>query len=595
MANIEEKVRRSITGGSFMHGRSIVSASTRYLDLAEKIVRQAVFWQNAEGRIIDPYEKEETNTTTARFVGALGLLILQGHCLDLIESCARALTPALEDLFHKKTNWGEFITKEACMAYMALIDKVPAEKTKYWKQLLNDYNPELTYDRTFTNRPDALHNFCTFAIAGEALKKKLGGADNCDFINRYIEQQLKLFDKNGMYNDPNSPVTYDMVARMNLSLALWCVGKDEYYKKLSETLKLGALAQLLYQSPTGECPFGGRSNQQNFNEASFAVICEFEAVRWAEQGDLFMAGAFKRAAALAIDSIEKYLRATPIFFTKNLFPAETQHGRQKGYGFYGAYSLLIASQLGFASLLADTNIKETKCPAECGGYVFITESGFHKIFASCGGYHLEIDTDADLHYDATGLGRVHCVNFPAELALSAPITANPGYLTLIPPAGKNISISPGWNKVWLADLNGKKLASTCEIFAEKQNLVSFSVNYTYDSCHISEKYDISSDGIGILVTQHDGYPLHFRTPLLQTNGAEQTNIKIVDDGFIVLLNNFTYRVSCLTPNTKIFIENEAAPNRNGIYRVGHLEGDKNQLRLLLKKTVEKDAFPQKND
>ena len=583
IADVEVKVRQSLKGASFIHGKIIPSASKRYLHLAENIVRHAVSWQNEEGRIIDPYEKKETNTATARFVGALGLLILNGRCLDLTERCVRALTPALEDLFYRKTNWGEFIIKEACMAYMALEDKVQTEQAAYWSHLINDYDPELAYDRTFTNnnlyQPN---NYCTFAIAGEAIKKKLGGADNCDFINRYIEQQLTLFDKNGMYNDQNSPMTYDITPRMNLSLTLWAGYADKYYEELSEFLKLGALSQLLYQSPVGECPFGGRSNQQNFTEVTFALICEFEASRWARQGDLMMAGSFKRAAALAINSVEKYLQTTPIFFTKNLFPPETQHGRQKGYGYYGAYSLLIASQLGFAALLADDNIKETKCPAECGGYVFITEKSFHRVFATCAGYHIEVDTNADFKYDATGLGRVHRIGFPAELALSIPINAKPDYLTVIPPAGSNFSISPGWNNVWLSNLSGEKLQSSCKVFEESRDRVCFSIDYTYDSYTISEKHDISSNGIEILATQHEGHPLSFRIPLLKTNGADETIIKMLDDGFLVLLDNFAYRVSCLTANTKISIENIDAPNRNGIYKIGCFTGDKNQMHLLLK-------------
>ena len=243
---------------------------------------------------------------------------------------------------------------------------------------------------------------------------------------------------------------------------------------------------------------------------------------------------------------------------------------------------MIASQLGFAALLADDNIKETKCPAECGGYVFITEKSFHKVFGTCAGYHIEIDTNADIHYDATGLGRVHRIGFPAELALSIPINANPSYLMVIPPAGSNFSISPGWNNAWLSNLTGEKLHSTCKVFEESRDRVCFSIDYTYDSCSITEKYDISKDGIEILVTQHNGHPLSFRIPLLKTNGVNETIIKTLSNGFLVLLDNFAYRVSCLTANTTTSIENIDAPNRNGIYKIGCFTGDKNQMNLLLK-------------
>ncbi|MFA6715334.1 MAG: hypothetical protein WCS27_08145 [Victivallaceae bacterium] len=581
MTRVEEKVRQALKGTG-PRGQTTPAATSRYLDLAEHIVNEAVNWQDESGRIIDPYEKKETNTVTARYVGALGLLMLQGRSRHLADSCARALTPALEDLFLRKTEWGEFIVKEACMAYAALKDEVSPELARHWKHLLADYDPETAYGRTYTNCPESnLQNYCTFAVAGEALKQKLELADNSKFIARYIRQQSTFFDKNGMYNDPHSPMTYDMVSRMNLSLALWAGYRGKGFEALDETLKLGGMAQLLYQSPTGECPFGGRSNQQNFNEATFALICEFEAARWAGKGDLLMAGAFKRAASLAVNSIEKYLCETPIYFTKNLFPSETQHGRQKGYGFYGAYSLLIASQLGFASLLADRNIKESKCPAECGGYIFTTEDSFHKVFAACGGYHIEIDSNANLTYDASGLGRVHKAGFPAELALSAPITATPGFLTAIPPAPANIAIGPGWNRIWLADLNGDRLHATCKVLEENENRIRFKIDYDCDSGRVSELYDVSREGVEIEAIQVQNQALEFRIPLLKTNGRDSSEIKLCEHGFEVHFQGFIYHAECLTPDAKISIEDFEAPNRNAIYKTGRFSVPGNRMLIRL--------------
>ena len=36
-----------------------------------------------------------------------------------------------------------------------------------------------------------------------------------------------------------------------------------------------------------------------------------------------------------------------------------------------------------------------------------TSRYFHKVFMKCGEYFVEVDTDADPHYDASGLGRLH--------------------------------------------------------------------------------------------------------------------------------------------------------------------------------------------
>ncbi len=570
MISIEQKVRQSTTRGNGTAVTDVSAILRRGLDHAERIVRNAVNWQDQNGRIIDPYEQKETNTVTARFLGALGLQIQHGRCLDLIPSCAAALTPALEDLFHKRArDWGEFIVKEAFMAYIALKGKVPRAQYDQWTHLLADYDPETTYGHTWTNTPDpaAMHNYVTFGIAGEALKKKFGLADHTAFMDKYIAQQLDRCDENGMYNDPHSPLVYDVTPRMNLSIAMWAGYDGTQHENLSETLKRGGLSQLLYQSSTGEFPFGGRSNQQNFVEVSFAIVCLFEARRWAGMGDMLMAGAFMRAAGLALRAIEKYLRHSPIYFNKNLFPPETQHGRQRSYGFYGAYSLLIASQIGFASLMADETIASMACPAERGGYVFIPTASFHKIFANCGGTHLEIDTNADFKYDATGLGRVHFRGCPAELCLSSPITATPGYLTCVPPAPENIVIGPGRQGHWLAGWNGEQLRTTVRVTAATPERVAFSVEYEHAGDVICESYELLPGALNLQIDQQTDLPLEFRMPLLKTDGAEIAETTALAHGFEVVYRGCVCKIECLTPDTNIRLEEFEAPNRNGIYNV----------------------------
>ena len=260
------------------------------LELAELIVRAAVSWQDGEsGRIIDPYEHRETPTATARFIGALGALLQQGRCFDLAGSCIKAMSPVLDDLHQVSTNHGEFLVKEAMMAYIALKDQVEPELRGQWELLFADYDPEVTYGRTRTTTPDILNrqNYLTFSLAGEALKKHMKLADNKRFVYEYLAEQLDKFDDLGMYRDPRCPMVYDITPRMNLEIAEHYTDYDEpFASRLRQTLRNGALCMLLYQSPTGEMPFGGRSNQQNFIEASFAVICELEARRCRAAGDL---------------------------------------------------------------------------------------------------------------------------------------------------------------------------------------------------------------------------------------------------------------------------------------------------------------------
>ncbi|MFA6714130.1 MAG: hypothetical protein WCS27_02075 [Victivallaceae bacterium] len=591
MTEIEEKARRALKTVPAAP-TAIVPASVRYLDLAENIVRRALKWQNAQGRIIDPYAQKETNAATARFTGALGLQILQNRCADLLEPCMRSLDCVLDDLFYQRTNWGEFIVKEACMAFWALRDKAAKKRVARWEHYLSAYDPEQAYARTFTNvAPDQLQNFCTFAIAGEVIKQKLGLTSDPVFIERYFEQQLTCFDENGMYKDPNSPVIYDMVSRMNFSLALWAGYHGKYFKDINEKLRLGALAQLLYQSPAGECPYGGRSNQQNFGEATFALICEFEASRWEKNNDQLLSGAFKRAAALAVNSLERYLSGDSIYSSKNFFPPELQHGRPGGYGFYGVYTLLIAGQLGFAALLADCDIRPGPvCPAENGAYVFITGDGFHKIFAGCRGVQVEIDRNADFDYDATGLGRMHFIGCPPELALSCPITATPKYLTSVPSAPVNIASGPGWDNLWLAGLNkNQKLNSECDILKETPDCVKFKLSYRCDSGAVSETYRISADDVSISVIQEEGKPVSFRVPLLETSGRERSEIEILHDGFKVSLSDFVYLARNTGSPAKIEIEEFSSPNANGIYRTGNFHSRDNRIEIKFSVTRKNSA------
>jgi len=550
-----------------------------YVSLSERIVREAIAWQDDSGRIIDPFVARETPTATPRFVGALAGLILQGHCLDLAENGCRALTVAAEDLFAAEENslaGAEFYTKELVLGYLALADKTDQPTVDRWARLLGTFDPEKNYDAVLSKRPaDELHNFCTFGLAGEALKARYGLAQNSEFIERHLVTQLSRFNSSGQYRDPDCPMTYDAVARMNLSLVLHSGYEGADASLLDEMLRKGALTMLPCLSSTGEAPYGGRSNQQNFNEATVALICEYESNRYHRLGDGEMAGRFKRTARLATQSVQRWLELEPVRFTKNEFLPELQHGRQKTYGYYAAYSLLIASQFGFAGWLADSGIAETTT-AGVGGQVTRLEEEFHKIFATCGGYHLEIDTCADLHYDATGLGRLHKRGVPSETALSTPIVSSPEYLVSVPTAPRQVAIGPGWwraGKVeWLSDMSSEIESVEFQRLEESDERVSFRVVTHLNTLvrTVQETYRLSRSGLEV-TCEVGGSPdnVLFQVPLLVTDGNHRAEITSGDRFFKVIYQGHTYRVRCKnTGNVETRREDFSAPNRNGVYEVG---------------------------
>ena len=593
---LEEKVRIFFDCETFPEDWEPTGCTKElYVELSEPIVRQVVPWQDEKGRIIDPYEPDDTSGfpafTAARFVGALGFLISAGHCTDLIDTCARSLDVTCSDLAHaneKPVRGADFFPKELMRGYLALKGKVDQSRVDQWSALLGGYDPEENYREVLSKRgSEELHNFVTFSVAGEACKKKFGIADNIDFIERHLETQCQWFTEFGMYRDPHDPMTYDYTSRMNLSLLLFWGYDGAHHPFLDEMLRRGGLTSLLFISPTGEAPFGGRSNQFQFNEGTLAVICEYEANRYKALGDLRMAGAFKRVARLAVLSTRRWLEMSPLRFVKNGFPPELQHGRESNYGLYAIYSLLIASQMGFAHLIADDSIEEQPAPFETGGYVLDLPDAFHKVFSTCRGYHVEIDTRADHHYDATGLGRVHWGSAPSELVLSTPVVINPGYLVSTDAALRNVALGPGWldsegNIHWLADHSAEIERVQVAVKKESRNGVEFSLDYkgALRGCEsVVEEYSIDGDGVIITDTILGSIEgLLVQVPLLQTDGLEQAVVSSTKTGFEVKYLNYKYSVECLSLlDTEVYMEPFSAPNRNGIYKVGCFRVKGNQI------------------
>ena len=587
---LEGRVEELIESGDLPEGWKPTGRDKNlYVELSEPIVRMAVRWQDREGRIVDPYLRVEVTTATPRFVGALSFMIRVGRCLDLLEACVKSMTVAARDLSEasqRPVSGPEFYVKELMAGYWALKDKVDESLVEEWEHLLGGYNPEETYTAVFSKMsPDRVRNFSTFALAGEGFKLKAGLADNRDFITRYLRHQLGFFTDYGMYRDPGDPLTYDYTARMNLALLLYSGYSDENTSLLDELLRRGGLTTLLYLSPLGQAPFGGRSNQFNFNEATITLICEYEANRYKRAGRLDLAGAFKRAARLSALSIKRWLMLKPFRHIKNGFHPSTMHGCEE-YGGYSVYSLLIASQLGFAHLLADDSIEEKPAPFEVGGYILHLPEAFHKVFATSGGYHIEVETSADHKYDATGLGRIHKASAPSEIGLSTPITPKPRYKVAVQPSPRGVAVGPGWRDShtseihWLADY---KLESVnVSRIKESKDETRFRITYILNVGlpRILEEYTLNRDGVEVSVKVEGANRALMQFPLLETDGLNRAEVQVERGHLKVRYLNHTYEVWSLHPeDPDTWLEPFKAPNRNAIYRVGCFESLNDEMEV----------------
>ncbi len=84
---------------------------------------------------------------------------------------------------------------------------------------------------------------------------------------------------------------------------------------------------LFMQSPHGEVPTGYRSSHHIWNEAEQAMIFEIYAHHYALEGELDMAGAFKRGAMLSLQSIKNWIRPDGSgYIVKNKYPMDQKHG-----------------------------------------------------------------------------------------------------------------------------------------------------------------------------------------------------------------------------------------------------------------------------
>jgi hypothetical protein len=566
----------------------------QYLDLAEPIVRTAIEWQDETGAIIDPQAGEETVTCGARFVGALAALIGAGRCTEHVKACARAMDLQTEQIAvpygqpgHAKA--ADFNTRDLMLAILFVAPLIQPERAAEWRRRLAAVPPDDLYDCGANTPPDVTHNWVDYAIVGEYLKFAAGIADHRDWIERMLDQQLPLFTDDGMYRDPNCPITYDLTVRQGLSWMLDRGYDGPHRAWIDELLRRGALTTLLTISPTGEAPFGGRSNQFHHMEAMICCFCEFEAKRYARAGDGVLAAAFKRQAHLSARATAPWITETkPWRHLKNRFAPTSLIGCD-GYGLLAVYGLLAANFLGVAYHMADETIPEGPGFSEAGGRVAQVDPEFHKVYATCRGTHLQIDTRADPHYDATGLGRFHRAGVPSFLGLSCPFAASPSYN--LPPevAPRAVAVGPGWRVgdewVYLAELGSEIEDVRLDVEREGEDAVVFSVIYrlSSDVTEVRERYELTEGRVRIEArVEGTPGPCCMRVPLWHTDGEYEAAPEVLPTGFRVQWQGHGYGAVCGSPNlVAVSVEAERVANRNGIYGVGRIEANGNEVSVTL--------------
>ncbi|MGC4033892.1 MAG: hypothetical protein QM754_19600 [Tepidisphaeraceae bacterium] len=518
--------------------------------------------QNAAGAIIDPVSKGERQYSTPAFAAAAGLLVKEAGRTDLTEPATRTLTCALTALVNKKAadNHADFYIPLLMHAYRFMKDVVPPEQKSAWETLFKKIDHASTYRADLRGM-----NWNIVSSSGELLRRHDGlvADDKKDAQFAYLEEclagHMKTLTPIGLFEDPGSPLAYDAFSRLWLEDVY---ADNAYEGKLKDQigtfLRTGGLSTLLMLSPTGEWPVGGRSGMHQWTDAEALAICEINAVQWKKAGRDDVAGAFKRAAHLAYQSMARWQRPSgELFIIKNRAePAKRL--AYEGYSNHSQYNLLPMAMLAIAYSRADETIVEKPTPSEIGGYVFDARPTFHKIFAAAAGYYAEIDTAGDPHYNATGLQRVHRagVTMPALTDSSA---NDRGFGDKKgPKAGLALGLAwnPGDDKTkWLgladfAHEGGKPVAAAdLSVDSATSDKAAFTVIYKLggkdgDGKTVTEQYALSSNGVE-LTAKASGItgPLAVRWPVLVNDGAKNTIVNTSANSVGVTFDNSTTLVT----------------------------------------------------
>lgn len=519
-----------------------------------------------------------------RLTSNLGILIAHGKKIQYKELFVEMMDLCCEQIPYARDKNGcntgnEFSVKEIifCLLEIEKSKIFDMSITDGWRKQLAEIDVYKTYTVIVPVPPVPTMNWASFSVASEQLRKYAGiGCDEI-FMENQIKSQIFAFDENGMYKDPGNPMVYELGSRLQLAIALHFGYNGESYETLIEELTKSADITLKMQSVTGEIPYGGRSNQFLHNEAMYAALCEFYASFFKKQGDMEKAGKFKRAARLAFDDVDKWLKRCSKTHIKNAYPISSMYGCEK-YAYFDKYMITAASWLYAAYTMADDSIEEKNAPSETENYICILPSHFHKVFIKYGDWFAEYDTNADNGYDGNGLGRLHMRGIPSALCLSTPFTATPNYCLDIK------------NPTCFSICGGVKKDSGFMYGYEENvgyNLIHKNVTDSFSSVSFECKKGDASfiQSLKLLddcaVVTVEGYgEVKLLFPVFDTDGEEKTTV--ISDENSVVVNYKGYRCTYIAECGKINNLKTDYANRNGHYSAYALSGnDKVKLKITM--------------
>ena len=515
-----------------------------------------------------------------RLAANLAVLVANGRLQDKRELAKKMMDVACRDAKNgkmpPKSGGNEFSVKELAVALAELEKCGTFQKcvTDVWRASLKAVKAEICYNhgQIPVDVPIA-KNWVVFAAASEQARICRGLGGDAGFVEKYVADQLRWFDSNGMYRDPHQPLVYDLVTRLQFAQILNDGYAGPSRKELERLMDLSAEPTLKMLSACGEIPYGGRSNQFLHNNTFYSALCEWYAVRFARKGDMAKASVFRRAAAESVNAVRTWLAERPVSHVKNRYPRELGKGVYsenadvgcERYAYFDKYMITMGSWAALGWLFADETI-----PA--AGYVpakpdvFLSSPTFHIALMCAGEYSAEIDYDANTHYDCNGLGRLHRRGAPAELCISTPCAKKPNY-RIPEPNRSSLSVRPvvAKNAGWMI---------TQEVKTEKYALTKWKVGDLDWDCRLS------ADGMEMELSGKGEVSMEL--PAFEFDGRDSTRISHDGNSVTVSYRGWVCRYRT---DGRIAPSGFSAHNRNGRYKAFLATGEK---RLKVWISIEKE-------
>ena len=504
----------------------------------------------------------------------IGILIAHGRRRDLLPLFSEMMEFCCYTIPRVKAA-NDFSVREVicCLREIEAAGVVSPDDIARWKGYLSTIEPTKCYDQFATSPTQDIRNWALFTGVSEYFRQEMGLCDSADFIDLQLASQLQFMDENSMYMDHkgteiHQPIMYDIVPRGLFSLLLHFGYRGVHAEAIDRHLRRAGLHMLSMESVNGEMAFGGRSNQFLHNEPWCVAIYEFEANRYAREGNMAMAARFKAAIERAMAMTEAWLSKTPILHIKNRFPTETKYGCEK-YAYFDKYMITCASNLYAAYLMCDDSIPTDPALSQESA-AWQTSWHFHKVFLRFGDYSAEYDSNADPHYDASGLGRIHRRGAPSAICLSVPCPSVPSYsvgddapiaMSLCPA----VSSDGAWKYACNADVAHEVLA--CErddAGAYAEILCRFA-----DGRTVQTRYAVTDGGVTVTAEGEKDAPIAYTLPAFCFDGESSPEIRAGEGSLEICYDGWVCRY---TTNGTIRDNGAIARNRNGHYRVFLAEG-----------------------